>query len=127
MTLFTAPAFFSGLVLSLSLIMAMGPQNAHVMRMGLLRQHLWLTIAVCVMTDIVLIAAGVAGLATRGGLSDKLLGAMTGAGALMLMLYGGQALRRFLRPAAPAVPNAAPQADPGMSRRQGMGMALALS
>ena len=73
MTLFTAPAFFSGLVLSLSLIMAIGPQNAHVMRMGLKRQHLWLTIAVCVATDIVLIAAGVGGLARLGGLSDKLL------------------------------------------------------
>src|SRR5437868_10466765 len=98
MTYFTAPAYFSGLVLSLSLIMAIGPQNAHVMRMGLLRQHLWLTVAVCVLTDIALIAVGVAGLAQLGGLSDKLLGAMTGAGALMLLLYGGQALRRFLRP-----------------------------
>lgn len=126
MSLIIAPAFFSGLVLSLSLIMAIGPQNAHVMRMGLLRQHLWITIAVCVVTDIVLIAVGVAGLAQLGGLSDKLLGAMTGAGALMLMLYGGQALRRFLRPAA-AVPSTAPQAGQGLSRRQALGMALALS
>ena len=37
-----APAFLTGMVLSLSLIMAIGPQNAHVIRMGLLRQHLWL-------------------------------------------------------------------------------------
>lgn len=126
MSLIIAPAYFSGLVLSLSLIMAIGPQNAHVMRMGLLRQHLWLTVAVCIVTDIALIAVGVAGLAQLGGLSDKLLGAMTGAGALMLMLYGSQALRRFFRPAA-AVPSAAPQADQGLSRRQALGMALALS
>ena len=33
-------AFLTGMLLSLSLIMAIGPQNAHVMRMGLLRQHL---------------------------------------------------------------------------------------
>lgn len=33
------PAFSAGLALSLSLIMAIGPQNAHVMRMGLRRQH----------------------------------------------------------------------------------------
>src|SRR5690349_13144295 len=98
MTLFIAPAFFAGMVLSLSLIMAIGPQNAHVMRMGLRRQHLWLTVAVCVATDVALIAVGVAGLAELGGLSDKLLGAMTGGGALILLLYGAQAMRRFLRP-----------------------------
>lgn len=130
MNLFTAPAFLSGMVLSLSLIMAIGPQNAHVMRMGLLRQHLWLTIAVCVATDIALIATGVAGLAQLGGLSDKLLGAMTGAGALVLLLYGTQAMRRFLQPQpAPAVLNAASASGiPGsVSRRQAIALALALS
>ena len=81
-----APAFLTGMVLSLSLIMAIGPQNAHVIRMGLLRQHLWLTVAVCVLTDVALIGLGVLGLAQLGGLSDKLLGAMTGAGALVLLV-----------------------------------------
>ena len=38
-------AFLTGMLLSLSLIMAIGPQNAHVMRMGLLRQHLWLKVS----------------------------------------------------------------------------------
>ena len=102
----TAPAFMAGMVLSLSLIMAIGPQNAHVIRSGMLRQHLWLTVAVCAVSDVVFIAAGVAGLAQLGGLSDKLLGAMTGAGALVLMLYGTQAMRRFLRPPAPVATNA---------------------
>ena len=126
MNLFIAPAFIAGFVLSLSLIMAIGPQNAHVMRMGLLRQHLWLTIAVCVLTDIALIAAGVGGLAQLGGLSDKLLGAMTGAGALVLALYGAQAMRRFLTP--PLKQPAQAEADPaGMSRRRAVGLALALS
>ena len=134
MNLFIAPAFIAGFVLSLSLIMAIGPQNAHVMRMGLLRQHLWLTIAVCVLTDIALIAAGVGGLAQLGGLSDKLLGAMTGAGALVLALYGAQAMRRFLNPPLPqpvqaeADAAAGCAADPaGMSRRRAVGLALALS
>jgi L-lysine exporter family protein LysE/ArgO len=131
MTLFTAPAFFSGLVLSLSLIMAIGPQNAHVMRMGLQRQHLWLTVAVCVATDIALIAVGVAGLAQLGGLSDKLLGAMTGAGALVLLLYGGQALRRFLqpqpRPRRAMDADSAPETSSRLSRRRAIALALALS
>ncbi|MDP2092558.1 MAG: lysine transporter LysE, partial [Hydrogenophaga sp.] len=40
----TFPTFTAGMVLSISLIMAIGPQNAHVLRMGLQRQHLWLTV-----------------------------------------------------------------------------------
>jgi L-lysine exporter family protein LysE/ArgO len=127
MNFLTAPAFFSGMVLSLSLIMAIGPQNAHVMRMGLTRQHLWLTVGVCVATDIVLIALGVFGLAQLGGMSDKLLGAMTGAGALVLALYGAQALRRFLRPAPLAADGAIGIEAQRTTRRQAISLALALS
>ncbi|MFC5519976.1 LysE/ArgO family amino acid transporter [Polaromonas jejuensis] len=128
MNLFTAPAFFAGLVLSLSLIMAIGPQNAHVMRMGLRGQHLWLTIAICVATDIVLIATGVAGLAQLGGLSDKLLGALTGAGALVLLTYGALAMQRFLRPSGQTLRTDAPAGKAaGVSRRQAIALALALS
>ena len=132
MNLSAVPVFFAGVVLSLSLIMAIGPQNAHVMRMGLLRQHLWLTISVCVATDIVLIGAGVTGLAQLGGLSRKWLGVMTGTGALVLLLYGVQAMRRFLRPSpVPVVltglQNASDTSAAPMSRRQAVALALALS
>jgi L-lysine exporter family protein LysE/ArgO len=129
MNLFPTPVFFAGMVLSLSLIMAIGPQNAHVMRMGLLRQHVWLTILVCALTDMALIGAGVAGLAQLGGLSDKLVSAMTGAGALVLLLYGAQALRRFLRPSrAPVAVTGGPAAaEAPLSRWQAVGLALALS
>lgn len=126
MTFFSAPAFFAGLVLSLSLIMAIGPQNAHVMRMGLQRQHLWLTIAVCVITDITLIAAGVGGLAQLGGLSSVMLRTLTGLGALVLLLYGGQALRRFVWPPAQPAAAAGARTEP-VSRRRAMGLALAMS
>lgn len=97
---FAAPTFTAGMVLSLSLIMAIGPQNAHVLRMGLTRQHVWLTIAICMVSDAVLIGLGVLGLAQIGGLSDKLMGAMVGGGALFLTVYGWQAFQRFLHPAA---------------------------
>ena len=127
MNILTAPAFFAGLALSLSLIMAIGPQNAHVMRMGLRREHLWLTVAICVVTDVSLIAVGVGGLAQLGGLSGKVLGALTGAGAVLLFLYGAQAMRRFVRPAAPAVPGARDETETGMSRRRAVGLALAMS
>ncbi len=125
---FTFPAFTAGMLLSLSLIMAIGPQNAHLLRMGLTRQHLWLTVAVCLVSDILLIGLGVFGLAQLGGLSDKLMGAMIGAGALFLGIYGWQAFKRFLAPvesnADVAGSDARSPATRPMSRRQAIGAAL---
>jgi L-lysine exporter family protein LysE/ArgO len=125
------PTFSAGMLLSMSLIMAIGPQNAHVLRMGLQRQHLWLTVAVCAVADIALISLGVLGLAQLGGLSDKLLGALVGAGVLFLGVYGWQAFQRFLKPQTPAAsaddgatqPRAPAQATP----RQAVLSALAFS
>lgn len=128
-----APGFTAGLVMSLSLIMAIGPQNAHVIRTGLQRQHLWLTVLTCAVADIVLITLGVAGLAQLGGLSDKLHGALIGAGVLFLLLYGWQAARRFWQPSAgaPVGEGAAAPAQPGgagpVTRRQAVLQALAFS
>lgn len=127
MTSFTAPAFFAGMVLSLSLIMAIGPQNAHVIRMGLLRQHLWLTIAICAVTDAVLITIGVAGLAQLDDVSGRLLHVMTGAGAVVLLLYGARAMKRFVKPAPRAVADDAGAPVVNASRREAAGLALALS
>ena len=128
---FAPTAFIAGMTLSLSLIMAIGPQNAHVLRMGLRRQHLWLTVLSCAAADIVLISLGVLGLAQLGGLSDKLLGALIGAGALFLSVYGWQAFRRFLRPdaaAAQAAPSARTPAPPErLTARQAIISALAFS
>jgi L-lysine exporter family protein LysE/ArgO len=125
-----APTFTAGMVLSLSLIMAIGPQNAHVIRMGLMRQHVWLTIAVCAVSDVVLIALGVLGLAQLGGLSDKLMGAMVGAGALFLGVYGWQAFQRFLRPASlpdTASTDVAESTTRPMTQRQAVLSALAFT
>ncbi len=132
-----SPTFTAGMALSLSLIMAIGPQNAHVLRMGLQRQHVWLTVAVCIVADVLLIALGVLGLAHLGGLSDKLQGALVGAGVLFLAVYGWEAARRFLRPTPVVAWEAQPvqHADgstatanpPGISRRQAVLSALAFS
>jgi L-lysine exporter family protein LysE/ArgO len=135
------PTFTAGMVLSISLIMAIGPQNAHVLRMGLQRQHLWLTVAVCAVADIALIGLGVLGLAQLGGLSDKLHGALVGAGMLFLAVYGWQAFQRFLRPKAlaldlPSVDGPSESNSPtssrqpqsvAVSRRQAVVSALAFS
>lgn len=121
------PTFTAGMVLSMSLIMAIGPQNAHVLRVGLQRQHLWLTVLVCALADVVLIGLGVLGLAQLGGLSDKLHGALIGAGMLFLAVYGWQAFQRFLRPRAMAIEGAAPLEAEPVSRRQAVLSALAFS
>jgi L-lysine exporter family protein LysE/ArgO len=124
------PAFTAGMVLSLSLIMAIGPQNAHVLRMGLQRQHVWLTVGVCIVSDVGLIALGVLGLAQLGGLSERMHGAVVGAGALFLLVYGWQALVRCVRPQATGAPVAGGPdvaAARPISRRQAVGAALAFS
>lgn len=126
----TFPAFTAGMLLSLSLIMAIGPQNAHILRMGLQRQHLWTTIALCALSDIVLIALGVWGLAQLGGLSGRLHGALIGAGVLFLLFYGWMAFRRILHPtvdgSVATAPEQAVQAQ-SMTNRQAVGYALAFS
>jgi len=127
---FALPTFTAGMVLSMSLIMAIGPQNAHVLRMGLQRQHLWLTVAVCALADIVLISLGVLGLAQLGGLSDKLMGAMIGAGVLFLSVYGWKAFQRFLSPVATAGASSERELTTPVaptSRRQAVMSALAFS
>lgn len=122
----TFPTFTAGMVLSLSLIMAIGPQNAHVLRMGLQRQHLALTVAVCVVADIFLIGLGVLGLAQLGGLSDKLHGALVGAGVLFLAVYGWQAFQRCRRPVQHLPVAASAPATP-LTHRQAVLSALAFS
>lgn len=123
------PIFTAGMVLSLSLIMAIGPQNAHVLRMGLQRQHLALTVLTCALADIVLIGLGVLGLARLGGLSDKLHGALIGAGVLFLSVYGWKAFDRFLRPPVATIQEAGttPAAPAPLTRRQAVLSALAFS
>ncbi|PAT39348.1 lysine transporter LysE [Vandammella animalimorsus] len=133
----TTTTFLSGLALSLSLIMAIGPQNAHVLRMGLLRQHVLLTVLMSVAADCLLIFIGVYGLAQFGHMPDKVHGALVGAGVLFLLMYGWQALQRFWRAqrtarhqdaAAQAIDDLvqAPAA-PLMGRGQAMATALAFS
>ncbi len=124
-----APTFTAGMVLSLSLIMAIGPQNAHILRMGLTRQHVWLTVGICMVSDMVLIGLGVLGLAQLGGLSDKLMGAMVGGGALFLAIYGWQAFQRFLNPVAQPndLNDATPCAPQQMTHKQAVMSALAFT
>lgn len=122
-----APAFNAGLALCLSLIMALGAQNTHVIRMGLLGQHVLLTVVLCVVSDILLISAGVFGVAQLGGLSAGLKTAMVGGGAVFLLFYGTQAFNRFRNAGRPGAVSPLMQAGAPMSRRQATLAALAFA
>lgn len=113
------------MLLSLSLIIAIGPQNAHVLRMGLLRQHVGLTVAACAITDVILIGIGVAGLAQLGNLSRGVQGVMIGAAILFLLHYGWGAARRA--GANQYAGLSATQQGAPATRKQAVGTALAFS
>lgn len=89
-----APAFVQGLVLSLGLIVAIGAQNAFVLRQGLRREHVGSVVLFCGLADAVLIAAGVFGMAQALGEHPGFARALALAGAVFLAAYGWQALRR---------------------------------
>lgn len=90
--------FIQGLVLSLGLIVAIGAQNAFVLRQGLRREHVGPVVLFCALADAVLITAGVMGMAQALGDSPGLARALAGAGAAFLAVYGWRALRRARQP-----------------------------
>ncbi|MEQ1684329.1 MAG: LysE/ArgO family amino acid transporter [Burkholderiaceae bacterium] len=88
------PVFVQGLALSFGLIVAIGSQNAFVLRQGLRREHVGSVVLFCAVADAGLIAAGVLGMAQALGQRPGLARALALAGAVFLALYGWQALRR---------------------------------
>lgn len=92
-----ATGFFTGL----SLILAIGAQNAFVLRQGLAGAHVFVVCLTCAVSDAVLILAGVSGAATVTARLPWLITALTLAGAGFLLVYGALRLRAaLLRPAA---------------------------
>src|SRR3954466_5735741 len=91
-------ALTSGLALGLGLIVAIGAQNAFVLRQGLRLEHVPAVVAVCALSDLTLIAAG--GLGAGAGLARVawLIPVVCFAGAAFLLGYGVMAARRALRP-----------------------------
>jgi L-lysine exporter family protein LysE/ArgO len=88
------PVFLQGLALSFGLIVAIGAQNAFVLRQGLRREHVGTVVLFCGAADAVLIAAGVWGMAQALGERPQLAQVLALAGAVFLAWYGWQALLR---------------------------------
>ena len=89
--------FLQGLALSLGLIVAIGAQNAFVLRQGLRREHVASVVFFCAITDALLIAAGVLAMAQALGERPMVAHALALAGAVFLAAYGWNALRRALQ------------------------------
>ena len=88
------PVFVQGLALSFGLIVAIGAQNAFVLRQGLRREHVGSVVLFCAVADAVLIAAGVMGMAQALGQRPGLARVLALAGAVFLAVYGWRAWRR---------------------------------
>lgn len=92
-------AFANGLFMSLVLIVAIGAQNAYVLRQGLRREHVGAVVLFCAASDAVLIGAGVAGMAQALNGRPMLATVLAGLGAAFLCAYGLRALWRSRQPA----------------------------
>ncbi|QDQ25810.1 amino acid transporter [Chitinimonas arctica] len=95
--MFASTVYLKGLGLGASLIMAIGAQNAHVLRMGLKRQHVALSVAACVVVDALLIGLGVAGMGALVQASPLLLGLARWGGVAFLVGYGLRSWRAVWR------------------------------
>ncbi|MFM1987364.1 MAG: hypothetical protein RJA99_321 [Pseudomonadota bacterium] len=118
---FLAP-LAAGFGLGASLIVAIGAQNAFVLRQGLRREHVGAVVLACATIDAVLIAAGTAGLGAAVGPHPALLRALSWAGAAVLAWYGLQAARRALHPGTLQAAGEAP-----VTRRAVLAQVVALS
>lgn len=115
--------FVQGLALGMGLIVAIGAQNAFVLRQGLRREHVGTVVLLCAVADAVLIIAGVFGMAQALGERPGLARAMALAGAAFLAAYGWQALRR----ARHSSQLTAMQEGAGLSRGAAMAQAAAFT
>lgn len=90
-------AFFSGLMITGGLIMAIGAQNAFVLKQGLLKQHVGLIVLTCWLCDVLLIGAGVYGMSTLIAGNVYAQTALAAAGGLFLLAYGFKSARSAWR------------------------------
>ncbi|WP_392544445.1 LysE/ArgO family amino acid transporter [Oryzobacter telluris] len=91
----------AGLGLGLGLIVAIGAQNAFVLRQGIRREQVLTVVVICIVSDAVLIAAGVAGAGALFTALPWLVDLARWGGALFLLAYAAMAARRSWRRPAP--------------------------
>lgn len=118
----TPAAFATGFATGFSLILAIGAQNAFVLRQGLRREHVFWVCLVCALSDAVLITAGVAGFGALAAKVPWLERAMVWGGAAFLIAYGALRFRAAMHPEALAAAGGA-----ATSLKAALGTTLALT
>lgn len=118
-------AFFQGLFLSAALIIAIGAQNAFVIRQGIRRRHVLTVTTLCFVSDALLITAGAAGLGTLIAQSAWLREVAAWGGAAFLAAYGAKSAWTVLRPRT--IDWAEDDAGPGAGRREAVLATLAFT
>lgn len=93
----------AGLGVGFSLIIAIGAQNLFVLRQGIRRDHIWVVIAICAVSDAVLVVAGVSGLGAAVQHVSWLVVLVRWAGGAFLVTYGLMAASRAIRRARPVL------------------------
>lgn len=88
----------TGMATGLGLIVAIGAQNAWVLRQGLARDHVGTVVAICAVADALLIVAGTAGMGALVAASPRLLLALKWFGAAYLVWFGVRSLLSARRP-----------------------------
>jgi L-lysine exporter family protein LysE/ArgO len=115
-------AAVAGLGTGLSLIVAIGAQNAFVLRQGIRREHVPAIVAICALSDAALIALGISGIGSVVKVWPGAVTVVSWVGGAFLICYGLLAARRALRPA-----RLEPGEDTGRSLRAGVLTCLALT
>jgi L-lysine exporter family protein LysE/ArgO len=88
----------AGFLTGLSLIVAIGAQNAYVLRLGLARNHVGIAVLICASADALLIAAGIGGLGALVQAHGDVLTAITLIGAGYLLWFAIRSFRSALHP-----------------------------
>ncbi|MFE2043742.1 LysE/ArgO family amino acid transporter [Streptomyces sp. NPDC059477] len=114
----------AGFGTGLSLIVAIGAQNAFVLRQGVRRDAVLAVVAICALSDALLITLGVAGVGAIVVAWPQALTVVAWIGGAFLLGYGALAARRVIRPAGNALSDAGAQAG---SRRRAVLTCLALT
>lgn len=89
---------FAGMLTGLGLIVAIGAQNAWVLRQGLARDRTGLVVALCALSDVALIVAGTAGMGALVSAHPDLLRGLVWLGAAYLVWFGIRSLRSARNP-----------------------------
>ena len=89
--------YIKGFIVTFSLIVAIGAQNAYILKLGLLKQYVGLAVALCILFDTILISAGVFGLGFFIKGNQLLINSIAIIGILFLCFYAFLSFKSALK------------------------------